>query len=82
MAIRPLAGSIPDEPGSYWGWWSNGDSSRDSPPRFNHVYYHRDLVEMCFPYGTAAEEGRGRGALVPVRLIGAKAVLPAREGAA
>ena len=66
----------PDEPDSYWGWWSAGDPSRDIRPRFNHVYYHRDLVEMCFPYGTAAEAERGRGILVPVRVTLAKTVSP------
>ena len=71
----------PDEPDSYWGWWSNGESPRGAPPRLNHVYYHRDLVEMCFPYGTAAEERRGRGVLVPVRLIRPKAGAPAGDGA-
>lgn len=40
---------------SYWAWWDN-DSDR-----FTMLYYHRDLLSICFPYGIEAEVDRGRG---------------------
>lgn len=51
-----------DTPGSYWGWWDAGEQ------RFGIVWYRKFLVEMCFPYGTKAEEERGKGKLLPVNI--------------
>jgi len=51
-----------DTPDSYWGWW---DSERQA---FNIVFARKLLVEICFPYGSKAEEDRGRGKLLPVNV--------------
>lgn len=51
-----------DTPDSYWGWW-DGEKRR-----FIFVFHRRMLVEMCFPYGTEAEEKLGRGRLLPVNI--------------
>ncbi len=48
--------------GDYWAWWDNNDSC------FMFVYRRKVLVEMCFPYGTKAEESRGRGELMCVEV--------------
>jgi hypothetical protein len=46
----------------YWAWWSNKDKE------FRHIGNKRAMVEVCFPYGYEAEEERGRGHLLPVRV--------------
>ena len=51
-----------DTPDSYWGWWDNKDE------RFTIVFARKLLVEICFPYGSKAEEDRGRGKLLPVNV--------------
>lgn len=50
----------------YYGWWDNKDN------KFHHVYYHKDLVNMCFPYGTKILEERGDGKLLPVTVAEVK----------
>jgi len=50
------------DPEGYWGWW---DSERQM---FNIVFFKKLLVEVCFPYGSKAEEDRGRGKLLPVNV--------------
>ncbi len=51
-----------DPKGAYWAWW-------DAEKRwFTMIYPAEVLVEMCFPYGSKAEESRGRGKLVNVRI--------------
>lgn len=47
---------------TYWGWW---DQERQM---FNIVFVKKLLVEVCFPYGSKAEEDRGRGKLLPVNI--------------
>jgi hypothetical protein len=55
--------NIPD---GYWGWWNI------ETQRFEMVFASKVQVEVCFPYGSKAEEDRGRGKLLPlnVRVIG------------
>jgi hypothetical protein len=48
--------------GCYWSWWD------EEKQTFQFTCYWRGGVEMCFPYGTAIEEQRGRGKLLPVRV--------------
>lgn len=48
------------EESPYWGWWDNKHEE------FCLVYPREMLTEMCFPYGTKAEEERGKGQLVNV----------------
>ncbi len=45
----------PGETPSYWSWW---DEERQ---RFEFTWYWEGALEMCFAYGTKAEEERGRG---------------------
>lgn len=42
----------------YWGW---KDFARRE---YCMIYPRKEAVEMCFPYGTEAEEKMGRGKLV------------------
>lgn len=57
------------EDSPYWAWWDlqNKDHrTSESKPCFAHVYPNKGLVEMCFLYGTKAEEERGYGLLLNV----------------
>ena len=47
---------------SYWGWW---DAEKE---KFQFVYAAKMLLNMCFAYGMKAEEDRGRGKGMPVRI--------------
>jgi len=51
-----------DENGAYWGWW---DAEKE---HFTMIWPSRVQVEICFPYGSAAEERRGRGKLVQLKV--------------
>jgi hypothetical protein len=51
-----------DPTGTYWGWW---DAKHQ---HFTMIYPRKMLAEMCFTYGSAAEEKRGRGRLVSLRV--------------
>jgi hypothetical protein len=51
-----------DPVGSFWAWWDAGRAAHSM------VFPHQLLVEICFPYGSKAEEDRGRGKLVRVRV--------------
>lgn len=53
---------ITDDAGSHWSWW---DAERKS---HSMIFGSRVLVEICFPYGSRAEEERGRGKVVRVRV--------------
>ena len=44
--------------GMYWGWLVTGSKCPSM------IYYARQLVEMCFTYGTKCEEERGYGKIV------------------
>ncbi len=44
----------------YWGWWDNEDRA------FTLVFPSKNLIEICFPYGTKGETKRGRGWVLPV----------------
>lgn len=52
-----------DPDGTHYAWWDN-DSQR-----FHYLWWDKMFVEMCFPYGTKAEEERGRGQLCRVSVI-------------
>lgn len=39
----------------YWSWWDEKEQ------RFEFTFFFEDMLEMCFAYGTEAEEERGRG---------------------
>lgn len=47
-----------DPPSNYWGWLETGDD------KYIFIWPSKLQVEMCFPYGTAVEEARGKGRLV------------------
>lgn len=47
---------------AHWAWW---DLKYEE---FRHVYYFKDLVRMCFPYGTDAAEEAGQGWLMGVEV--------------
>lgn len=52
LVVRePNAGETPD----YWSWWDEKEQ------RFEFTWAAEFLLEMCFTYGTKAEEERGRG---------------------
>ena len=46
----------------YYGWYDAKDQ------RLSMVFHARKLVEMCFPYGSRAEENCGRGRLVALHV--------------
>lgn len=48
--------------GEQWAWWDASEHAHTI------VYQDEYLVEMCFPYGSKAEEERGRGKVVRVRV--------------
>ena len=48
----------------HWGWWDLDVAE----PRFAFVYPHQMLLDMCFPYGPEAEEKRGKGLRLPVKI--------------
>jgi len=52
-----------DMPDSYWAWWDIAGQ------RWTMVFPNKKLVEICFPYGSKAEEDRGRGKLLPVKIF-------------
>jgi hypothetical protein len=56
----------------YWGWWDL-DGKED---RFMFVYAHQTLLNMCFPYGPEAEEQRGKGLRLPVKIEILEANIP------
>lgn len=45
----------PGETPRYWSWWNEKEQ------RFTFTWRFDGLLEMCFAYGTRAEEERGRG---------------------
>lgn len=51
-----------DPEGTYWGWLETGG---DVPIM---VYPHKTLFEVCFPYGYRAEEEKGKGHAVRLRI--------------
>lgn len=52
-----------DEKGEYYGWL-HSDADEYFAGEVSMIFGHRMLAEMCFPYGSAAEEKRGRGKLM------------------
>jgi len=50
-----------DDEGTFWGWY---DVEEDD---IMFIHYHKDLVDMCFPYGAKAETDRGRGKIVRLK---------------
>lgn len=48
--------------GEHWGWFDNDTGS------YSMIYPSRTQVEMCFTYGYAIEEERGRGRLVQLKV--------------
>ncbi len=63
-----------DENHSHWGWWDN------ERQHFAMIYPAKFLAEMCFTYGSKAEEDLGRGKLMPLvvieEIVGAEASAP------
>lgn len=51
-----------DTPGTYWAWWDEQDQA------FQFVNANKMGVEICFAYGSRAEEERGKGKLLPVSI--------------
>ena len=47
---------------TYWGWWQFEDDA------FVFVHPHQTLLNMCFPYGPEAEEKKGVGIRLPVKV--------------
>lgn len=58
---------VEDPDGIYWAWWDAEDQ------KFGMVQPVRAAVEIGFPYGSKAEEERGRGKLLQVRVETLKA---------
>lgn len=50
------------EDGPLWGWWDVKHNT------VSMIYWRRMLAEMCFTYGSRAEEDRDRGRLVRLTL--------------
>lgn len=48
---------------SYYGWLEFEDSN------ISYIYPHLTLFSVCFPYGYKAEEERGIGKLIRVKII-------------
>lgn len=57
--IEKAAGRADD----YWAWWDNDDQE------FCMVFQHSIVQEVCYPYGSKAEEEAGRGWKLPVEII-------------
>ncbi len=51
-----------DESGDYWTWHSY------ETDRFCFTHHWREGVEICFPYGSKAEEKAGRGKIKRCRV--------------
>lgn len=49
--------------GEYWGWW---EPSKTEP--ISMVFPDKRLNEVCFTYGSKAEEDRGKGRVVQLRV--------------
>ena len=50
-----------DEETPYVGWF-------DSEGNIDFIFPHLTLLEVCFPYGSKAEELRGRGKIIRVKI--------------
>ena len=58
-----------DPEGPYYGWlYSDDPANGSNVGHVSMIFAHRMLVEICFPYGTAVEEKRGRGKIVRLRV--------------
>jgi hypothetical protein len=58
----------PAEDGDLWGWrYSHHPVNTTYRGQVSMIYSREMLVEMCFPYGTAAEKKRGRGEIVRLK---------------
>lgn len=51
-----------DQKGDYFGW------EYSDKKNFSMIYPSIKLVEICFPYGTKAEEEKGRGRVVKLKI--------------
>lgn len=59
--------ALPDEKTSYWGWLENDDELlRKKGGSIVMIHSTRDLLEMCFPYGSKAAEEAGEGRAIRV----------------
>lgn len=56
-----------DAEGDYWGWWYS-DTGEHHQNRISMIFGHPGLAEMCFTYGSKAEEERDRGRVVQLRV--------------
>jgi len=68
VIVTPFEGHEDDA--LYWAWW---DEKRQE---FQFVYYHKNLVKMCFTYGVKVCEERGDGKLLPVQVEIIDTILP------
>ena len=58
-----------DADGDYFGWYNSFHPHNGSHQgHLSFVYPHRTAVEICFPYGPAAETQRGHGEIVRARV--------------
>jgi len=60
-----------EDNGKYWGWIYNPDYKdsmyrKDGIPQM--IWPSKNQVEMCFVYGIKAEEDRGKGKLVRLKI--------------
>lgn len=60
VSITPFEG--PQDEILYWAWWGK------EKEEFRHVYYFKDMVQMCFPYELSIYEEKGEGLLMPVNV--------------
>ena len=68
VSVTPFDGPAEDAP--YWAWWNNEHQ------QFRHVYYHRPMVQMCFPGVLADYEERGDGIETPVKIDILETIFP------
>lgn len=71
VRVTELADGDPTANGWAWrddDWRELVDGEWVTKPLLHIVYSHRDFLEIAFPYGTKAEEERGRGKVVQVRV--------------
>lgn len=68
VEVSPFVGT--EDQALYWAWWDNKDKE------FAHVYYCKQMVQMCFPYELSHYEKKGKGKLTPVEVKIIKTILP------
>jgi hypothetical protein len=64
VAVRVTEVETDSPDGTHWGWIDAGKES--GPPCM--IWAHRGAFDMQFPYGTEAEQERGKGRVVRLRI--------------